>query len=247
MVRPIKKAGSEPQAIMSEGIFLVGTDRGVGKTLIGVGIVALLREMGVDAVMMTPISTGGSLENAGELLDRIGVDVERRLVTPIVFETLASPYVASLVEEASVDLDRVWEAYHELRGQGKFVVVEGAGLMVPITRAYMMADLLKDFDMPSLIIGRTGRGTINHCLLTLRMMWAMGVHPSGFILNGFGQFGDGFAESVNPDALRELADPTPVVATLEWRPEYQDDVLAFVRALKKEQQLISVLKQLAIA
>lgn len=229
---------------MADGLFLVGTDRGVGKTLIGVGIVALLREMGVDATMMTPISTGGSFENAGDLLSQIGVEEDRRLVNPIVFETLASPYVASLVESRQADLDRVWEAYRELRARGKFVVVEGGGLMVPITRTYMMVNLMQDFNLPAFIVGRTGRGTINHCLLTLRMMWALGNHPAGFILNGFGQFGEGFAESVNPDALHELANPTPVLATLEWRPEYQDDIGTFIRSLRKQQQLVDTLKRI---
>lgn len=229
---------------MADGLFLVGTDRGVGKTLIGVALVGLLRELGVDAMMMTPISTGGTSENASELLKEIGVEADRRLVTPIVYETLASPYVAAKVEGEEPDLGRIRSAYQELRAQNKFVIVEGGGVMVPITRSYMMVDLLKEFGLPSLIVGRTGRGTLNHCLLTLRMMLAMGLQPGGFLLNGFGRFGDGFAESLNPDALRELAAPTPVLATLEWRPEYQESLAAVVRALKQQDDLVAFLKQL---
>ncbi len=230
---------------MAEGLFLVGTDRGVGKTMIGVAIVALLREMGVDATLMTPISTGGSIETATDLLGRIGVHDPRRLINPVTYETLAAPYVASQVEDKPVDLPRILSAYRELREQGKFVVVEGAGVMVPITRNYAMIDLLREFNTPSLIIGRTGRGTLNHCILTLRMMLVLGVHPLGFILNGFGQYGDGFAESINPDALRELVAPTPVFATLEWRPEYQDDFQAFIRGLRHQPDLAALLTQLA--
>lgn len=229
---------------MADGLFLVGTDRGVGKTMVGVGIVAILREMGVDATMMTPISTGGSTENANELLNRIGVEEPRRLVNPVNFETLASPYVASIVENHPVEIDRIHQAYEELRAHGKFVVVEGAGIMVPITRSMMMIDLLKQFDLPALIVARSGRGTLNHCLLTHRMMLVMGIQPWGFLLNGFGQYGDGFAESVNPDALRDLAAPTPVLGTMEWRPEYQEDLHAFIRELKQQSALIEALKQI---
>ncbi len=229
---------------MADGLFLVGTDRGVGKTLIGVALVGLLRELGVDATMMTPISTGGTSENASELLKQIGVEANKRLVNPIVYETLASPFVAARVEGEEPDLGRIRSAYQELRAQKKFVVVEGGGVMVPITRTYAMVDLLKEFGLPSLIVGRTGRGTLNHCLLTLRMMLVMGLQPEGFILNGFGQFGDGFAESLNPDALRELAAPTPVLATLEWRPEYQESPSMVARALKQETELVAFLKQL---
>lgn len=230
---------------MAGGLFLIGTDRGVGKTIIGIGIVALLREMGVDATMMTPVVTGGSLEKATEWLREVGVTEPPRLLHPVTYETLASPYVASQVEGKPVDLARVRSAYQELRRAGKFVVVEGGGIMVPLERNYTMIDLLRDFDLPSIIIGRTGRGTLNHCLMTLRLMLAMGIVPQGFVLNGFGQFGDGFAESLNPDALRELAAPVPVIGTLEWRPEYQHDLQAFIRALRQEETLVALLGRLA--
>lgn len=216
---------------MTNGLFLIGTDRGVGKTLVGVGITALLRRMGVDATLMTPISTGGSIEHAAAMLAQIGVEDSKRLLYPVTFETLAAPYVASRVEGRPVDIGRIREAYHTLREGGKFVVVEGAGAMVPITRQYTMIDLVKDFALPSLVVARSGRGTLNHCLLTQRMMLAMGLFPSGFILNGYGQYGEGFAESLNPDVLAELAAPTPVLATMEWRPDYQQHLEQFIRAL----------------
>ncbi len=229
---------------MADGIFLVGTDRDVGKTIVGVGIVGLLREMGIDATLMTPISTGGSVESAARLLKQIGVDEPKRLVSPISFETLASPYAASKVERVEIKLERVWNAYKELRDKGKFVVIEGGGLMVPITRNYAVADLLKDFNLPSIIVGKTARGTLNHCILTLRMMLVMGLHPSGFILNGFGQYGEGFAEALNPDVLEELAHPLKVLATLEWRPKYPGDIKAFIRALRQQKILLSLLESL---
>ena len=231
---------------MADGLFLVGTARGVGKTMIGVGLVAILREMGIDATMMTPISTGGSVESAAALLREVGVDDPRRLITPLTFETAAAPYVASLVERKPIDIRRVLDAYSELCSRGKFVVVEGGGVLVPILRRYDMIDLLKDFELPSVVIGRTGRGTLNHCILTYRMMLVMGVRPLGFILNGYGQYGEGFAESVNPDALRELAAPTPVLATMEWRARYQEDVRAFIHDLKQQPDLMALLQQLTI-
>ncbi len=229
---------------MADGIFLVGTDRSVGKTTVGVALVALLREMGIDATMMTPISTGGSTESAVELLAEIGLEEDRRLVTPVSFETPAAPYVASQVEKRDVNLDRVMTAYKELRDQGRFVVVEGMGAMVPITQRLSTIDLIKDFDLPSIVVARTSRGTLNHCLLTLRMMLAMGETPLGFILNGFGQYGDGFAESLNPDTLAELAAPIPVLATLEWRPQFHSNLGTFVDSVREQQALMEVLARL---
>ncbi len=229
---------------MANGLFLVGTDRDVGKTIVGVGIVGLLREMGIDATLMTPISTGGSVESASKLLKQIGVQEPKRLVSPISFETLASPYAASQVERTKINLDKIWNAYQELQDKGKFVVVEGGGLMVPITKNYAVVELLKDFNLPSLIVGKTARGTLNHCILTLRMMLVMGINPGGFILNGFGQYGEGFAESLNPEILEELAAPLKVLATLEWRPEYPGNIKAFIRSLRQQEGLVSLLEKL---
>ncbi len=229
---------------MADGLFLVGTDRDVGKTTIGVGIVGLLQQMGVDATLMNPISTGGSVDSASRLLSQLGEDEPKRLLSPISFETLASPYVASQVERVEIKLDRVWNAYKELKAKGKFVVIEGGGLMVPITKNYAVVDLLKDFNLPSLIVGKTARGTLNHCILTLRMMLVMGIQPKGFILNGFGQYGEGFAEALNPDVLEELASPFKVMATLEWRPEYSGNIKAFIRELQQQKKLLSLLKDL---
>jgi dethiobiotin synthetase len=195
--------------------------------------------------MMTPISTGGAVESAAKLLRQVGVDEPKRLTNPVIFETAAAPYVASRVERTPVDVARILDAYRTLREEGKFVVVEGSGILVPIARNYACIDLLKDFGLPSIIVGRTGRGTLNHSLLTLRMMLAMGVHPLGFILNGYGQFGDGFAESLNPDVLAELAAPAPVLATLEWRPAYQEDFQKLVQALQRQVSLVTLLHALA--
>ena len=116
--------------------------------------------------------------------------------------------------------------------------------MVPITGRLTTIDLLKDFAMPSMIVARTSRGTLNHCLLTLRIMQAMGETPLGFILNGFGQYGDGFAESLNPDTLAELAAPVPVLATLEWRPQFHSDLGKFIDSVAGQERLVEVLSDL---
>ena len=124
------------------------------------------------------------------------------------------------------------------------MVVDGGGALVPIAERFFMIDLLERMGLPSMIVGRTARGTLNHCLLTQRLMLVRGHHPLGFILNGFGQFGDGFAEAVNPDALSSLAAPTPVLATIEWRPSYPTDTDGLVRSLQAQPELKAALASL---
>lgn len=245
LTAPNPRGASVPTFRMAKGLFLVGTARGVGKTLLGAGLVGVLRRMGVDATMMTPVSTGGAVESAFEMLRGLGVDDPRRLVNPFAFETMASPLVASRIESKAIEPRTILEAFLELGESREFVVVEGGGVLVPIARQYFMIDLLEDFGLPSIIIGRSGRGTLNHCLLTQRMMMVRGDHPEGFILNGYGQYGDGFAESLNPDVLAELAAPTPVLGTLEWRPAYQEDLGAVIGALETLPDLVALLRRSA--
>lgn len=229
----------------SEGIFLIGTDRDVGKTMVGAAIVGLLRNRGINAVLMTPVMTGGSVESAQDLLRAIGApDVDRRLTNPVQFETLASPYVASQVENRPIDPAQMVDAYRQLVADGYFVVVEGGGAMVPIRQNYFMLDLLKAMDVPSFVVARSSRGTLNHCVLTARVMAASGEVPLGFILNGYGRFGEGFAESLNADTLSELVPGIPVLANIEWRPEYRDDFMRFVAALGREPDLTSCLDRI---
>lgn len=229
----------------TNGVFLVGTDRDVGKTMIGAAIVGVLRRRSVDATLMTPIETGGSIESATKLLDEVGgAGVERRLSNPLRYETLASPYVAGQVENRPVDVEVLLSSFEELVGLGKFVVVEGGGAMVPIRADYFMVDLLKAMNLPSIIVARTSRGTLNHCLLTLRAMQREGLNPLGFILNGYGRFGEGFAESLNAETLSEIAAETPVLASMEWRPGYEDRFTSFVSDLGRQQRLVKCLDQL---
>jgi dethiobiotin synthetase len=228
-----------------KGLFLIGTDRDVGKTMVGAALVGILRQRGVDATLMTPIETGGSIDSAASLLDAVGgAGVERRLTNPLRYETLASPYVAGQVENRPVDIDMLVKSFNELVDLGKFVLVEGGGAMVPIRSDYFMIDLLKQMSIPSLIVGRSSRGTLNHCLLTQRIMTRAGVSPLGFVLNGYGRFGEGFAESLNAETLGELAPETPVLANIEWRPGYQRRFLDFVSELASQKPLLSCLDDL---
>lgn len=225
-----------------DGIFLIGTDRDVGKTMVGAAIVSLLNEKGRKAVLMTPVSTGGSVESATDLLKSIDApEVDRRLTNPIQFEALASPYVASRVEGSPIEPRQLIDPFKKLVKKGYFVVVEGGGAMVPIRSDYFNLDLLKDTGLPSIVVARTSRGTLNHALLTTRVMAAAGQMPLGFILNGYGRFGEGFAESLNADTLAELEPRVPVLANLEWRPSYREDFRQFVRELGRQRDFAKLL------
>ena len=135
---------------MSKGIFITGTDTGVGKTIVSAAIIRALINKGIKVGAMKPIETGcktqrvkGQGSKVKDLIPSDGMflremaemDDSIDLVTPIRFELPLAPMVASDIEQRSIDLERIFSAYKFLSQKYEFMVVEGAGgLLVPIKR-----------------------------------------------------------------------------------------------------------------
>src|SRR5208283_5602761 len=125
---------------MTKGIFITGTDTGVGKTVIAAGIIRALGKKGVKAGAMKPVETG-CINEGGTLVARDGMFLRKiagmgepaEIVAPVRFSYPLAPMVAAELEGKTVDLDAVMHAYSLLIEKYDFVVVEGAGgVMVPV-------------------------------------------------------------------------------------------------------------------
>ncbi len=151
---------------MTKGIFITGTDTGVGKTVVAAGIIRALARKGVKAGAMKPVETGCERRQRAKgkglkaedqqqddelipldgifLKETAGMDDPVELITPLRFLHPLSPMAAAELEGKGVDLDAVMHAYSVLITKYDFLVVEGAGgLMVPIRESggSMSADL----------------------------------------------------------------------------------------------------------
>lgn len=180
--------GDSPE---KRGIFIIGTDTGVGKTVIAGAIARFLSSQGVDVGVMKPIETG-CRKMKGRLLPADGAylkDAARstdaiRTITPCTYSAPLAPYAASLLEKKKVHLNAIVKTYDRLRRQHPFLIVEGVGgLMVPLTVHLDLLDLILLFDLPVLLVARSGLGTLNHTLLTLRYGSDHHVRFIGVILN----------------------------------------------------------------
>ncbi len=161
---------------MARGIFVTGTDTGVGKTVVSCAIARGLLERGIDVGVMKPIETGvteaGPLD-ARALLEASKSGDDLAEVCPQQFALPAAPSVAAAAEGRGVELARVGESYSRL-ARHDFMIVEGAGgLLVPILVSdqgmiHDMGDLALQLELPLVLVARTALGTINHTLLSLR-------------------------------------------------------------------------------
>lgn len=179
---------------MKQTLFVTGTGTGVGKTVVTAAIVRYLRREGVDAVPMKPVQTGATkvygklhpedldfhCRAAGFEPD----DVSRELMTPYLYEQAASPHLAARVADHPVELQHIVDCVQKLHALHDVVVVEGAGgVMVPLNDDFLMLDLMKALDAPVVLAAVIDLGTINHCLLSLKVMRDAGLDVLGVIFN----------------------------------------------------------------
>jgi dethiobiotin synthetase len=194
----------------TKGLFVTGTDTGVGKTLVSAGLALFLRRRGLDIGVMKPVEAGvdnpDTLGNDGRLLQWAAAsDDEPELITPYRLRAPLAPSVAAEKENVRIDCSLIAEAASTLASRHDYLIIEGAGgLMVPLAGGVLFADLIKNINFPLLTVCRPGLGTINHTLLTIYAARTMDIPLAGFLINNMPQ-NPGDAEESAPHTLASLA------------------------------------------
>ena len=204
---------------VSQGIFITGTDTGVGKTYVTAALLAELRRGGAKAAAFKPIACGeGGRDDARLYHELMEGEVPLDTINPIFLRHPLAPIVAGKLERRRIDLAEIRRAWSLLAARYSAVLVEGAGgLLVPIKRDYFVADLARDLGLPLLIVGRLSLGTINHTLLTVRQAQAMGLEVKGIVLNDtLGR--SGLAERTNVAVVPELCG-VPLLGVMPHGPK----------------------------
>jgi dethiobiotin synthetase len=191
------------------GIFVTGTDTGVGKTVVAAGIAGALRRDGIDVGVMKPIATGIPQKNGfksydSELLAKVSgsTDPESE-INPVFFPLEASPLTASKMLNKDIKLENVFSAFQRLTSKHEFLVVEGiGGVMVPLKQNYFVIDMIKEMGLPVLIVSRAALGTLNHTLLTVKVCKDYGLDVTGIVVNG-AQDGNIIEKTIG-ETIREL-------------------------------------------
>jgi len=212
---------------MANGIFITGTDTGVGKTIFSAALAKLLKDKGVNVGVMKPVTTGcneleGRLVSAdAELLAwSAGIQVSPEIAPYLLKEPIA-PSAAAEMEHTKIEFSRIVAAYHRLSEEHDFVIVEGAGgLMVPLAGGLLVADLVKLLALPLLVVARPGLGTVNHTILTCFVARELGLDIRGTVINNFPDYPDS-AESTAPHLIDSLSG-VPLLARLPAMAKIDD-------------------------
>ncbi|MGB9822986.1 MULTISPECIES: dethiobiotin synthase [Thermodesulfovibrio] len=222
---------------MKTGYFITGTDTGVGKTIVAAAILRSFIKKGLKVGAMKVIETG-CLNKDGILLPSDGMllrDMAEMndsvdLITPVKMENPLSPLVASRLENKEVDIDKIFKSFETLKKKYDYLLIEGVGgLMVPLikeekkkTNFYFVRDLIKDMELPVIIVTRPTLGTINHTLLTLEALKNKKISVKGYIINFSEPAKNDIAEKTNPQVLKELLD-IPCLGVFPYLSELNKD------------------------
>jgi dethiobiotin synthetase len=216
------------------GLFVTGTDTGVGKTVLAAALAAALRADGVDVAAFKPVVTGldeaepkGAAAPVGRpgpaglgppprppdhelLAAAAGRSADE--VAPYRFGPAVSPHLAAALAGTTLEPAALVAAARALRGD--VVIAEGVGgLLVPLTLGYTVRDLAVDLGWPVVVAARTGLGTINHSLLTVEAARAVGLDVRAVVLTPWPE-DPGVLERSNVEAIERLG--AVEVATLRW-------------------------------
>ncbi|OGW77560.1 MAG: dethiobiotin synthase [Omnitrophica bacterium RIFCSPHIGHO2_02_FULL_49_9] len=210
---------------MAKGIFVTATDTGIGKTVISAGLAMAIRSRGIRVGVMKPVATGcfGERERLisadAVYLFEAAENEYAPLTSPIRFRNPVAPSIASVYEQKEVDLDAIRGAFGELQKHYDFIIVEGiGGLLVPIKKNYLVANLIREFALPLVIVSNISLGAINHTLLTVDAALIRGFKIKGIIFNRAPLVNYSLAEMTNPRVIHELTG-IPILGVV---PEIQE-------------------------
>ena len=172
----------------TRGLFVTGTDTGVGKTLVTVALIEALKEEGFRVAGMKPVSAGldeaGINEDVIRILQAANVELSIDDVSPYRFQPAIAPHLAARMAGVQMQLEVIATAYQSLAGKADWVVVEGAGgFLVPFDEMQNMDAIPVRLDLPVVLVVGMRLGCLNHALLTAKAIRARGLSFAGWVAN----------------------------------------------------------------
>ncbi len=171
------------------GLFITGTDTGVGKTVVAGAICAALAARGERVAACKPVVTGtddepGDWPPDHELLAAAANAGQTAAdVAPLTFGPPLSPHYAAELAGREIDPADLRTGALAAADAESTLICEGVGgLLVPLTPDYLVRDLAVELALPLIVVARTGLGTINHTLLTVEAARAAGLDVAGIVM-----------------------------------------------------------------
>lgn len=175
----------------ARGVYVTGTDTGIGKTVVSCVLLHALRIQGLRAIGMKPVASGcehirGAWRNddASALQHASDPQPAYADLNPYPLPLPLAPELAARAAGMQVQLQPIEQAYRRLHGQADAVIVEGVGgWAAPLSVSLQQADVVRALRLPVILVVGLRLGCLNHARLTARAIHADGCHLVGWIGN----------------------------------------------------------------
>jgi dethiobiotin synthetase len=217
---------------MMRGLFITATDTGAGKTFVTAGVARIWRREGRPFRVCKPVATGaeGRWSEDTHLLAEAAGDTDLEAVTPYTFAAAVAPPVAARLAGTAVMLADLAAAVRRRAAGGMTMLVEGVGgLLCPLTERATVADLVRELDLPLIVVTRRSLGMLNHTLLTVEAAQRRGLRLAGVVVTATTPV-QGVAEETNVEELRRRLN-VPLLAVLPHQPDATDSGIAALAAV----------------
>ncbi|HEV8257061.1 MAG TPA: dethiobiotin synthase [Casimicrobiaceae bacterium] len=204
---------------MTGGLFITGTDTGVGKTVVACAVLRSWVAQGRRAVGMKPVAAGIAAgaacnEDVAALAAAGNVEAPLSVRNPFAFAPAIAPQLAAAEAGVAIDLKRIRAAYEVLAARADCVAVEGAGgVLVPLDARRDMLDIALTLSLPVLLVVAVRLGCLNHALLSAHAIHCRGLAFAGWVANLVEPKIE--RTDANIAALEERL-PAPRIATIAW-------------------------------
>lgn len=186
------------------GLFVTGTDTGVGKTRIAVALCHAYARRGLRVAAMKPVASGSTATPAGlrnddalALQAAMNVRADYDEVNPYAFEPAIAPHLAALEARTTIEFTVLDRAYRGLARRSDVIIVEGAGgLLVPLDTELSFADLASSWRLEVILVVGLRLGCLNHALLTVESIERRGLRLLGWVANAIDSRFERAAENV---------------------------------------------------
>jgi dethiobiotin synthetase len=221
---------------MPRGLFITGTDTGVGKTVVAVGLVQLAASLGRRVVGLKPVASGARRTASGlrnddavALACASSVPLPYELTNPACFEPAIAPHLAAAEVGTSIQIESLVEWYGRATAAADLAIVEGAGgWRVPLHPEGFLSDLPERLGLDVLLVVGLRLGCLNHARLTLEAIAASGrCRYVGWIGNSIDP---GFARrDENLATLARLLDGPPLAVIPSLAPPTPTAVIEYLQ------------------
>lgn len=209
---------------MKKTYFVVGTDTGVGKTLVTSALLFGYSQQGLATAGMKPVAAGCMPENGRLVSEDVTMLLSAGSVVaaleqhnPYAFAPAIAPHIAAQQVNEIIKTRVIQAAYQELSTLAEVVIVEGVGgFRVPLGEQLDTADLAQILNIPVILVVGMRLGCINHTLLTVEAIQARGLELAGWVANRIDPNMAAFEENLQ---TLEQHIPAPCLGVLPYLPQ----------------------------